>query len=244
MIFPEKSQGLVDTNDGKSRETEVLPSSSPRVYQPSGPSPTFPEKAPSPPLIRLEYYPESSSAGSRAIVSPTFPTPFDNNPPPPSYYPDGSASSSHFSSASSIINAEMPIPTIARPQAAPGSHPSFARAPSSEMTYPSFSPMYLVATGKSLAKGFPIILPASNSNPHPFASHDVYEVDWKKYFLFNLNFLIGIDWRNFSFLWEVQMVAALSPKQIELSEHLPILSIVPIVSELQIKAISITISLG
>jgi hypothetical protein len=33
------------------------------------------------------------------------------------------------------------------------------------------------------------------------------------------------------------MVAALSPKQIELSEHLPILSIVPIVSELQIKAI-------
>ena len=33
------------------------------------------------------------------------------------------------------------------------------------------------------------------------------------------------------------MVAALSRKQIELSEHLPIVSIVPIVSELQIKSI-------
>ena len=182
MIFPEKSQGLVDTNDGKSRETEVLPSSSPRVYQPSGPSPTFPEKAPSPPLIRLEYHPESSSAGSRAIVSPTFPTPFDNNPPPPSYYPDGSASSSHFSSASSITNAELSIPTMSR--RAPGSPPSFARPPSREVTYSSFPPMFLVATGKSLAKGFPVISPASNSNPHPFASHDVYEVDWTRYFSF------------------------------------------------------------
>ena len=35
------------------------------------------------------------------------------------------------------------------------------------------------------------------------------------------------------------MVAALSPKQIELSEHLPILSIISIVSEYQIKVIII-----
>ena len=47
-------------------------------------------------------------------------------------------------------------------------------------------------------------------------------------------FLI-IDYKNLSFLREAQMVAALSPKQIELSEHLPILSILPIVSELQNK---------
>ena len=173
MIIPEKSQGLVDS------ETE---SSSPRFYQPSGPSPTSPAgKAPTPPPIRLEYHPESSSS-SRAIVSPTFPTPFDNNPPPPSYYPDGSASSSHFSSASSITNAEVSIPTMSR--RAPGSPPSFARPPSREVTYSNFPPMFLVATGKSLAKGFPVISPASNSNPHPFASHDVYEVDWTRYFSF------------------------------------------------------------
>jgi hypothetical protein len=79
--------------------------------------------------------------------------------------------------------------------------------------------MFLVATGKSLSKGFPYISPASNSNPHPFASHDVYEVDWM------------------SFLREAQMVAALSPKQIELTERLPILSILPIVRDLAPHAV-------
>ena len=187
MIFPEKSQGLLDTKDGKGRETETLPSSSSRVYQPSsdsGPSPTFPaEKAPTPPLIRLEYHPESSSSSRATIVSPNFPTSFDSNPHPPSYYPDGSASSSHFSSASesSITNAAMPAPMARSP---PGTPPSFARPPSREVTYPSFPPMFLVATGKSLVKGFPIVSPASNLNPHPFASHDVYEVDWMRYFFF------------------------------------------------------------
>ena len=186
MIFPEKSQGLLNDKLEMSRETlaEALPSSSTRVYQPSVPSPTFPvEKAPTPPLIRLEYHPESSSQASPpAISSPTFPTSFDNNLPPPSppYHPDGSASSSHFSSGSSITNAEMSVPMARSP---PSSPPSFARPPSREATYPSFSPMFLVATGgKSLAKGFPIILPLSNSNPHPFASHDVYEADWMRYF--------------------------------------------------------------
>ena len=181
ILPPEKSQGLLDTKDGKNREIEALPSSSPRVYQPSGPSPTFPaEKVSTPPPIRLEYHPESSSS-SRAIVPPTLPTSFDSNPPPPSYYSDGfanAASSSHFAPASSITNAAMSVP-MARP--APGSHPSFARAPSRQVTYPSFPPMFLVATGKSLAKGFPFISPASNSIPHPFASHDVYEGDWMKY---------------------------------------------------------------
>ena len=183
ILPPEKSQGLLNTKDGRSRETEALPSSSPRVYQPSGLSPTFPaEKAPTPPPIRLEYHPESSSS-SRAIVPPTFPTSFDSNPPPPSYYSDGfanAASSSHFSSASSINNTTMPVP-MAQPAPAPGSHPSFARAPSREVTYPSFPPMFLVATGKSLAKGFPYTSPPSNSNPHPFTSHDVYEGDWMGY---------------------------------------------------------------
>ena len=191
MIFPpEKTQGLLDTKDGKSRETEALPLSSPRVYQPGPDSrshaitPSPAEKAPTPPLIRLEYHPESSSS-SRDIVPPTFPSSFDNTPPP-SYYSDSfanSASSSHFAPASSINNAAMSVP-IVRP--APGSPFSFARAPSREVTYPSFPPMFLVATGKTLAKGFPYTSPASNSNPHPFASHDVYEVDWMRYFSLTL----------------------------------------------------------
>ena len=239
MAFPpEKNEGFLDTKHGKNRETEAPPSS-------RGPSPTFPpEKAPTPPLIRLEYHPESSSS-SRAIIPPTFPTPFDsdnnpdNNPPPPSYYSDGfanRASSSHFAPASSTTNAAMFVPSpMLRP--APGGPPSFARAPSREVTYPSFPPMFLVATGKTLAKGFPFISPPSNSNPHPFASHDVYELDWMRYFSLTLKLFSLLIGENLSFLHEAQMVAALSPKQIELSEHLPILSIVPIVSELQIKVI-------
>jgi len=73
--------------------------------------------------------------------------------------------------------------------------------------------MFLIATGKTLDKGFPFTTPPSNSNPHPFASHDVYENDWM------------------SFLHEVQTVATLTEKQIRMS-HLPIISIIPIVNEL------------
>ena len=235
MAFPpEKNERLLDIKDAKSLEPEAYPSSSPRVYQPVpdsrsraiSPSPTFPtEKAPTPPPI---HYPESSSS-SRAIVSPTIPIPFDNNPPPPSYYSDGfanSASSSHFAPASSITSAAISVP-----MGGPGSPPSFSRPPSREVTYPNFPPMFLVATGKSLSKGFPFISPASNSNPHPFTSHDIYEVDWMRYFSLTLVKPIAIDWKNLSFLRETQMVAALTPKQVELSERLPILSILPIVSE-------------
>ena len=188
MSFPpEKNQGLLDIKDAKSYETEALPTPSPIVvYQPVPdsrsraipPSSTFlAETAPSPPLNR-EYHPESSSS-SRAVVAPTFPIPFDNDAPPPSYYSDArgfanSASSSHFTPASSTNYAPMS-------RQGPGSTPSFGRPPSREVTYPNFPPMFLVATGKTLSKGFPYISPASNSNPHPFASHDVYEADWMRY---------------------------------------------------------------
>ena len=197
MTFPpEKNQGLLDAKNGKRRETEALPGPSfpptdSRVYQPGPdsrssairPSPTFPaEKPPTPPLIRLEYHPEPSSS-SRAIVSPTFPASSDNDAPPPSYYSDGFANSSSSHSAptpaSSITNAAMSAPMVQPPPRGP---PSFARPPSREVTYPNFQPMFLVATGNSLSNGFPYISPASDSNPHPFASHDVYETDWMRYY--------------------------------------------------------------
>ena len=181
MTFPpEKTQGLPDIKDAKNRETEALSG------VPDSRS-TFPaEKAPIPPSNGLEYHPESSSS-SRTIVSPAFPTPFDNNPPPPSYYSDTFAnsapSSSRFAPAPSITNAAVSVPMAQPP---PGSPPSFGRPPSREVTYPNFPPMFLIATGKTLSKGFPYISPPSNSNPHPFASHDVYEVDWMRYFSLTL----------------------------------------------------------
>jgi hypothetical protein len=187
MTFPSgKNQGLLDIKDSKSRETEDS-SPLPRVYHPVPdsryraipPSPTLPaENTPPPPSIRLDYRQESSSS-SRA---PAFPIPFDNNPPPPSYYSDNLTNSSYFAPASSITNAASSVPMGQPP---PDSPPSFGRPPSREVTYPNFPSMFLVATGKSLSKGFPYISPASNSNPHPFASHDVYEVDWMRYLFFS-----------------------------------------------------------
>jgi len=73
--------------------------------------------------------------------------------------------------------------------------------------------MFLVATGKTLDKGFPYASPPSTSNPHPFVSHDVNEGDWT------------------SFLGEVQSAATLTDKQLRLS-HLPIVCIIPIVNSL------------
>jgi len=68
----------------------------------------------------------------------------------------------------------------------------------------------LVATGKTLDKGFPLASPPSKSDPHPFVSHDINERDW------------------ISFLEEAQISATLTSKQIERS-HLPIVSLVPVV---------------
>lgn len=55
---------------------------------------------------------------------------------------------------------------------------SFLRQPPNTMTYDSFQPMFLIANGKFLDKGFPPIAPPSPAQPHPFASHDVNEGDW------------------------------------------------------------------
>jgi len=71
----------------------------------------------------------------------------------------------------------------------------------------------LVATRKTLDKGFPYASPPSSSNPHPFVSHDVNEQDWT------------------SFLGELQSAAALTDKQLRQSD-LPIVCLIPIISEL------------
>jgi len=70
--------------------------------------------------------------------------------------------------------------------------------------------MFLVATGKTLDKGFPYASPPSKSNPHPFASHDINERDW------------------ISFLEEARMAATLTDKQIG-NSRLPIVCLVPVV---------------
>ena len=115
-------------------------------------------KASQPPLINLEYQSESSAL-------PTFPTPFDNAQPP------------SYSDSFAISVSSSPT--------ASGGPASFARVPSRDVMYPSFQPMFLVATGKTLDKGFPYTSPPSQSDPHPFESHDINEGDWIRYVLVN-----------------------------------------------------------
>lgn len=201
MILPEKNN-LNDSSDTKAPLTD--------------------------PNDRSEALASLPSSSSRAIAPPTFPTPFENAPPPSYDFtgPATSATSSYYAPASSATVEAMSAPRV------PGSLPvSFNRAPAGSMTYPSFQPMFLVAHGKTLDKGFPIASPPSNSRPHPFVSHDVNEGDWMRYLFTNNDLIIMIDRGEIlSFLNDARMAATLTDKQIWRS-HLPIVSIIPIVSE-------------
>ena len=166
--------------------------------------------------------PESSS--SYRDTAP--PTPFENVPPPYSNGPAISPNQSYYAPVNPTTVAAMSIPR------APGMRPvSFSRLPSGHLTYPTFQPMFLVATGKTLDKGFPYASPPSNLNPHPFASHDVSERDWVRYLFVEYLFLFcDLLKRKFSFLEDGQKGATLTEKQIGRS-HLPIVSRLPIVGE-------------
>ena len=116
------------------------------------------------------------SSSSRAIASPTLPT-LENAPPPLYSEQFARPTSSYFAPTSSTTENAMSVPRPLAP---------FSRAPSQNAMYPSFPPMFLVATGKTLDKGFPYASPPSSSNPHPFVSHDINEGDWTRYFLLML----------------------------------------------------------
>jgi Domain of unknown function (DUF4646) len=73
------------------------------------------------------------------------------------------------------------VSSISTPRTASIPPPSFSRAPPSQCSYPPFPPTYLISTGSSLDKGFPLLPPPSNAQPHPFVSHDVNEEDWARY---------------------------------------------------------------
>ncbi|PPQ69849.1 hypothetical protein CVT25_005490 [Psilocybe cyanescens] len=90
---------------------------------------------------------------------------------------------------------------------------AFSRIPPPHISYDSFKPLFLVANGKTLEKGFPRVQPPSVVHPHPFTYHDVTESDW------------------LSFLDVLRAAASLTEKDISRS-NLPIISILPIVNTL------------
>lgn len=50
-----------------------------------------------------------------------------------------------------------------------------------QLPYNAFPPMCLISNGKDLSGGFPELPPPCPQNPHPFATHDITEEDWKRY---------------------------------------------------------------
>ena len=53
---------------------------------------------------------------------------------------------------------------------------------------PSFQPIFLVDTGKTLDKGFPYTYSPSKSNLRTFVSHGINEKDWIRYVFVSLGF--------------------------------------------------------
>lgn len=63
-----------------------------------------------------------------------------------------------------------------------GPPPMWRRQPPQpeQLPYGVFPPMCLVSNDKNLTHGFPELPPPCQLNPHPFATHDVTEEDWRR----------------------------------------------------------------
>ncbi|KAJ8517126.1 hypothetical protein ONZ45_g5662 [Pleurotus djamor] len=129
---------------------------------------------------------------------------------PPPYEPGAGSSSSAYASqvaSTSTTPESSNHPANYRP-------PAFSRLPSqgSAHSYSTFGAMFLLASSKSIAKGFPVVPPPSMTQPHPFSTHDVLEDEWK------------------SFVNDLNRVAEVTEKDVEPAWGIPIVSWVPAVA--------------
>ena len=78
-----------------------------------------------------------------------------------------SSSSSYYHVAETMsTSSQLPLPS------------AFGRRPPLDLSYEDFQPIFLVARGKTLDKGFPPAPPPSTAHVHPFTSHNIDEADW------------------------------------------------------------------
>lgn len=120
------------------------------------------------------------------------------------------------------------------------------RQPPPQLPYSPFPPMCLISNSKDLSNGFPELPPPCQLNPHPFATHDITEEDWKR--------CVGLgggvwwwvaemtdDWRHDRFLVDVKKAGSLSPAQRIRSNVIPLVtglsffSAYPIVASLRVQ---------
>ena len=114
-------------------------------------------------------WPEEKPSGQGSTAPPAGPAIYA---PPPS---DASSPSSASGTKKTGIMHKLTTPDLLDPPP-----PSFGRPPPTQ-PYPPFAPCALESKGSSLRKGFPLAPPASGTQPHPFATHDVAEADWARF---------------------------------------------------------------
>lgn len=59
--------------------------------------------------------------------------------------------------------------------------PPFLLSPPENMYFPSFEPITLISTSKTLHHGFPPVPPPARARPRPFAAHDIRKEDWLRF---------------------------------------------------------------
>ncbi|KAF8442297.1 hypothetical protein L210DRAFT_957269 [Boletus edulis BED1] len=192
------TQGPYTSRDG-------APAPAPVGYAPPPPQESYPPPQGPPPSYG---YAQTHSPSEPAYdqKGPTGPSHETYLSPPPGISsgpytppPPDAGSSSHDTSESSAMSLGAFFGNKGPP-------PMWHRQPAPTLPYNTFPPMSLISNGKDLSKGFPELPPPCQVNPHPFASHDVTQEDWKR------------------FLVDVKKAGSLSPAQRIRSNAIPLVT--------------------
>ncbi|KAI6133450.1 hypothetical protein EDD17DRAFT_1553236 [Pisolithus thermaeus] len=147
-------------SDAPSRQSEYPAPPQESYPAPSGPPPEYLQPPSDYPHQGYTPYPQEASQSAVYNPTPLPSTHLDRSPSP-------NGRGGGLSLASFFGNQGPPS--------------SWQRPPPSNLPYNQFPPMCLISNGKDLAKGFPELPPPCQLAPHPFATHDVTEEDWKRF---------------------------------------------------------------
>ncbi|KAF9238518.1 hypothetical protein BU15DRAFT_88360 [Melanogaster broomeanus] len=153
----------------------------------------FPPQGPYPPQVPNQgYYPPQGPP--QGYYPPPGPPQGPSGYPPYETAPSGSGSHPYYTQTPGAGMSQSPQDRTAAAAASggvgmslssffgdKGPPPMWQRPPRENLPYNQFPPMCLISNGKDLSKGFPELPPPCQLSPHPFASHDIAEEDWKRF---------------------------------------------------------------
>jgi len=189
----ENNFGKLDLSSGSAQTPDILADQAPPSY-------TVHEVGgirPPPILERTSAFSihNHNDSGVVGLKSTYYATPGSQNPE--------QASTSQAFSTNSPLATSSPIisPTSSKSFSRIDTPLQFTRPPPPGLPYTSFEPIFIVAKGETLDKGFHHAPPPSDSKIHPFVTHDITEADWLRYIspLFGLFFrftAVLVFWRR------------------------------------------------